>query len=205
MIDLARVRRSLRIRPDSKVASRFDGIADEVAAEFSELVEFQACWARVPNEFPEFPGGLARFKELVVAAMTAGEPVSERLSQLTRDRQLFRANVLDAMVNTTLNDVADQTYDEFRADVHASGLKLTRRYSPGCPHMEMEHLPAIIEAADAATQIGVGCTEALMLVPIKSMAYVHGIGDLKADQPKDFCDTCRKISCIRSRRNSDDS
>ena len=204
-IDLDRVRRSLRIRPASKVSERFDSVVEEVLAEFHSLAEMRACWSLQANNFSEFPPGLARFSQMVLVAITGGESISERLSELMRDRKLFHANILDTMTNQAIDTITGETDDQFRAELRDQGLFLSRRFSPGCPHMEMDQLPTIIDALDASSRIGVSCTPAHMLLPVKSIAYVHGAdASLLADQPIDFCDTCRKTSCIRSRRNRDD-
>jgi hypothetical protein len=205
-VDLTEVRRSLRVRPGSRVAERFDAMAGEVLAEFDELARVASCWSLLPNTFRTFPPGLARYGQLVLVAITAGQLVSERLTHLTRQRQLFHANVLDAMADAAIYERSALVDSEFRQDAHARGLRLTRRYSPGCPHMDMDQLPIIIEALNAGERIGLDCTSANMLVPVKSLAYLHGAdAHLSSDQPLDFCDTCRKTSCIRSRRNSGDS
>lgn len=206
LVDLNDVKRSLRIRPDSKVELRFDKLADDVLCEFEELAEIRSTWAFVANGFPGFPAGLARYSELILVAVTAGEPVSKRLSTLTAERQLFRANILDAMVNSALAVEQLRVDEEFRRAAHNRGMRLSRRFSPGCPHMSMEDMPALIEALDSEHKIGVTCTSAQMLMPVKSLAYVHGAdAALRTDQPIDFCDTCRLTSCIRSRRNRDNS
>lgn len=205
-INLARVRQNLRIRPDSKVAQRFDALIGEITVEFQALIEMQSCWSILSNDFTEFPPGLRRFEKMMLVSITAGEPISERLSALTRDRKLFFANVLDTMTNQALDIVTAEVDDQLRAHARENGLFLSRRFSPGCPHMGMEQLPGIIAALGATDRIGVSCTPAHMLLPVKSLAYVHGAtASLLADQPIDFCDTCRKTSCIRSRRNRDDS
>lgn len=206
LVDLADVKRTLRIRPESKIELRFDKMASEVVDEFSRLAAIKSTWQLQTNRFPSFPAGLARYSHMVLVAVTAGEQISQRLSQLTAERQLFRANMLDTMVNCALYAEQLRIDDQYRSAAHDRGLKLSRRFSPGCPHMEMDQLPIIITALDPEGTIGVTCTSAHMLIPVKSLAYVHGAdARLNADQPIDFCDTCRKTSCIRSRRNRDDS
>lgn len=200
-VSLEAVRLNLRIRPGSKVADRFDGLASEALVELGDLIEVRSCWSMVGNDFPSLPAGLAPYSELALFAITAGERVSERLTQLTVERRWFYASILDAMVNRALDERSHLMDAEFRRVTHAQGLRTTRRYSPGCPHLSLEQLPVLIDALGAEHRIGVRCTSANMLLPLKSLAYLHGAdARLTADQPRDFCDTCRRTRCSRSRR-----
>lgn len=202
IVDLQAVRTTMRIQPGSKVAERFDAVATQASAEASELFDVAACWSVVPNTFTGFPMGLARYRKVVLVAVTAGGRISERLTQLTEQRRLFHAIVLDAMANTVINQRCRLVEEAVRAHCHAQGLRLSRRFSPGCPHMGMDQLPVVIAALGAEGRIGVRCTRAGMLQPTKSMAYVLGADDWPADdQERDFCGTCRKTSCWRSRRS----
>lgn len=199
-----RLRRTMRVRPGSKADDRLGAVLDEALDEAAHLIQVRSRWRLLPNAFPGFPAGLQRHPQLIAVAMTAGEGISVRLSELTSNRKFFLANVLDTLTGEALADEQKRIDTEFRSAAHEQGLALTRRYSPGCPHMPMSAVPTIIESLDAEERIGLTCTSAQMLVPVKSLAYVHGADPLLPhDQPVDFCSTCRKTSCLRSRRSHD--
>jgi hypothetical protein len=191
----------MRIRPGSAVAARFDAVAAQASAEAAELLDLDACWSVLPNTFNDLPAGLARFRTVVFVAVTAGRRISEELTRLTEQRQLFHAIVLDAIANAAIDQRSLLVDEAVRTHCHAQGLRISRRFSPGCPHMGMDQLPVLIRALGAEDRIGVRCTRAGMLLPTKSVAYGHGADAQRAaDQKRDFCDTCRRTACPRSRR-----
>ena len=56
------------------------------------------------------------------------------------------------------------------------GLVPTRRYSPGYGDLPLSVQPALLDALDAGRRLGVTLTESLLMVPMKSVTAVVGIG-----------------------------
>lgn len=198
------LRRSMRIEPDSKIDLRLKKTLDKLGQTPLDLLEVDSIWRAFPNTNPEFPKGLSKFEELIFVGVTAGQPYSDLIDKYSKARKLFYVTVLDSLANIALMERENQIYQEILDWTHAQGKQVSRRYSPGCPHMSLDHLPTILNALSSTQPISISCTDAHMLVPVKSVVYVHGISRILAkDQPPDFCSTCRKTGCPRSRKLND--
>ncbi len=71
-----------------------------------------------------------------------------------------------------IEKVMDGLEAEARAEVEKEGLRLAPRKSPGYGEMPLEMSREIIARLDATRRIGVALTDALLLVPSKSVTAV---------------------------------
>jgi hypothetical protein len=166
---------------------------------FAQDVTPAARWRFAQPAPPGFPPLLARCPKVALCVVTAGPAATARIARLSQQGRRFTAWALDVAANLALENQSDQVRDDIGRQAHAEGLKLTRRFSPGCPHMAMDCQRQILESLPAAGQIGVGITPAGMLTPVKSATFAYGAADfLDADQPPDHCGTCRRLGCDRN-------
>jgi hypothetical protein len=91
-------------------------------------------------------------------------------------RRLSASSALDALISQAIGTAAiektiDTIEDEIRRELK-SGEHLKPRWSPGYGNVALEMSREILERLDAARRIGVTLSDAMTLVPLKSVTAV---------------------------------
>mgnify|MGYP002868853824 CR=1 FL=1 len=100
------------------------------------------------------------------------------------DKKILTAQQKDMLEGLALDSCAsvmiDEFIDEFIKNEIRPGLKdgefLTSRFSPGYGDLSMEASKDIIMILNATKRIGLSVTKSLMMVPIKSVTAIIGLG-----------------------------
>lgn len=72
---------------------------------------------------------------------------------------------------------------------------LRPRFSPGYGDLSLEHQKDIIEFLQTSKNIGMNLTESLMMIPVKSVTAIIGIGKEKNKCTGPGCMICKSSSC----------
>lgn len=191
---------------------------EEVKAELSGVLEYKACYRRIPISldgeklrlpFPCESKDLARCidgsQEIIIFAATVG---------LGIDRYILRAQKLSpvkALVAQALGtERIECLCDSFCADIShellTENLFLTRRYSPGYGDLPLETQTELFSLLDCNRQIGISLNDSLLMTPSKSVTAIMGIKDSEnnssesCNKPK--CLSCQKTDCEYRKQES---
>ena len=112
---------------------------------------------------------LAGCPEAYILAVTIGAQV---------DRLLLRLSAVsptDRFITDALASSAAESLCEYASHRLASGLKCRPRFSPGYGDFPISFQPQVLDRLNAAQFLGITLTDALMMVPSKSITAVMGI------------------------------
>ena len=182
-------------------------ITDEIIScckkEFMECANFIACYEKVPVTIA---GGIVDLgfkifyshslaKNLsgcdyayIMAATTGIE--SGRL--LERN---FTVNPLKGLVTDCIGSAAIEAFcDKINLSLGDTDY-LRPRFSPGYGDLMLEYQKDIVEFLQTKKNIGMGLTESLMMVPVKSVTAIIGIGKEKNSCTGPGCMICKNDNC----------
>jgi hypothetical protein len=138
---------------------------------------------------------LAGARQIVTLICTIGAPLSERVAELTGNDILY-ALALDGVGSAAVEALANAACRYFEHQVAAREWQTTIPLSPGMVGWPVEEgQPQIFKLVDAS-EIGVSLTEGNVMLPLKSLSMVLGMGpELQTGgRPCDYCsmrETCR--------------
>ncbi len=113
--------------------------------------------------------------------------------------QLSKAVVLQASAVAMLETYCDETIKQLKEEYLAEGAYLRPRFSPGYGDFSLECQRMIVPALDLNRRIGVTLTDALLMLPSKSVTAAVGISQVPADCRVEGCEVCGKRDCLYRR------
>lgn len=129
---------------------------------------------------------------MAVFVSTCGSQVEE-FSKSQIDQGHFLEGLIINIIGSAIADqTARHTLKEIENEASTYGLKITNRYSPGyCdwPVSDQQKLFALMEG----NHCGIKLTESSLMIPIKSVSGMIGIG--KDVKMMDYCRYCPKVEC----------
>jgi hypothetical protein len=137
---------------------------------------------------------LSNCEWVVVFLVTIGNDLEEESSKLIEKGEMLKATILDAIGTEAVEKTACNLQDAIEGIAKTMACQATLRYSPGYCDWDVNQQKVIFQAIDS-TSLGVRLTKGCMMVPLKSISGIIGIGKLdKTKHPP--CLTCsRKGSC----------
>jgi hypothetical protein len=150
-----------------------------------------------------FEGALGRFlahSRLVATFIVTIGSAAERLGRRwLRGGQIMKGAVLDALASELVEATAQACQDEVRAWARQRGLDVTPRYSPGYCGLRLAQQAAVF-ASLPARRINVHLTPSCLMLPIKSVSGLIGIGPAERVSPSDYpCQWCDHPDCMQRR------
>ena len=142
---------------------------------------------------------LKHSRQIAVFVCTAGEGISQWSKQMMSSDPLkgFIADILGSVVVETAIDAIQQKLSDH---MQQAGLKITNRYSPGyCGwHTHEQHkLFGLLEGDTCGIQL----TESALMLPIKSVSGLIGIGANVHFNPY-TCQLCEATHCVYRNKKS---
>ena len=148
---------------------------------------------------------------VAVLAVTMGANVDERISMLMEQRHRAQSYILNGIASAAADCAADAVEEEIRGIVSSGNAgeitgcpdceidpawKMTLRFSPGYADLILENQAAIFELIKP-DRIGLKLTKSSLMVPLKSITALIGIGPEVNDEayPCDICDRCNITEC----------
>lgn len=129
-------------------------------------------------------------RSLAVLVGTIGEALEHRSGEWQAAGDPFRAWVLDAIGNAALDALSREMCRTVTALAAAEGLAASGPLAPGVHGIPLENQRELLRLAGAA-RIGVGLSSALMMLPVKSISMVIGVGEHQESWDKaQACDWC---------------
>ena len=93
----------------------------------------------------------------------------------------------------------DEKNAEIKAEAAQHNLYARPRFSPGYGDFSLEHQSDIIRILQTPKRIGLTLTDALLMVPSKSVTGVIGLSTQEANCPLAGCEACEKTDCVYRR------
>jgi copper chaperone CopZ len=144
-------------------------------------------------------GQLRKAEKAALFVCTIGPGMENRARQLQREGEFVLSYVVNTIASVVVEKAVDFLHDYIGMQMNKSGLKITNRYSPGyCgwpvseQHLLFSFLPEKF--------CGVSLTDSALMMPIKSVSGIIGIGS-SVKRKEYTCDTCGIKECTyRSKR-----
>lgn len=216
-IDRHEVTRYLGLRAGRHLDARWEERLEEAVAEAEGLLAPAVSWrtysvAAVTGEEISLVGTgltitgarmvarLAGAERITALAVTCGPALEEAATEAFARGEYARGAILDAAGSAAAEALADEVNDLVAAEARARGYCLLPRVSPGYADWDLAAQPQLLQAA-GAEGLGISLSEALLLIPRKSVTAV--IAWVKhAGKAGGGCRTCPSTNCRYRRRNN---
>ncbi len=143
---------------------------------------------------------LVNSERLAFFICTAGEEITLRSREQMRTGDMLEGYVSDITGSLLVEGAMDLLHDILRKKCIEEGLKITNRYSPGYCNWKVTEQRKLFRLFPE-NFCGVRLSESAMMIPLKSVSGVIGIGrDVEYDQH--LCNECSEIICtFRNTKN----
>ena len=138
-------------------------------------------------------GQIKKSEKIALFVCTIGPEMEKWSKQLLIKGDPAMGYLVDCVASITVENVTDFLHDHIEREMIKNGLKITNRYSPGyCnwsvseQHLLFSFLPPNF--------CGITLTESALMLPIKSVSGVIGIGS-KVKRKEYTCDSCGVKDC----------
>jgi len=134
--------------------------------------------------------------QAAIFVVTIGEALEKEVAQLTKEGEILKAAVLDAVGSVAVEKVADWLESMIRSITATNGNKVGWRYSPGYCDWDITQQKELFRGLDG-NSIGVNLTGTCLMMPRKSISGIIGMGE--------YCNTfsachfCGKKNCPNRR------
>jgi hypothetical protein len=139
---------------------------------------------------------LALLKSTRVALFvgTCGDEVELLSKRLMKDGHSLEGLIVDLIGSEIAEDVADFVHKKLEEDMAKDGHKVTNRYSPGYCNWPVSDQQQLFHLLQDNT-CGVQLTGSSLMLPIKSVSGIIGIGEDVENQGY-FCAICDADQCL---------
>lgn len=125
---------------------------------------------------------------------TAGGTISQKADSLLKGEDPVLGYIYDVIGSAIAEAVGDKLQEEVRLIVERSGEKITNRYSPGYCHWNVKEQHQLFDLF-GGTACGVTLTPSALMMPVKSISGVFGIGKNVAFHDYQ-CSLCNLENCV---------
>jgi hypothetical protein len=195
----------------NKVPAPFDEMIGEIIAQLPQYCEIRAGYRLVEVKKSNnrgdglylgdvfftmqkiVTGQIRKAEKAVVFVCTIGPEMESWAKRLSKDGNEVRGFIIDSIASVAVEKATDLLHDHIEQEMETRGLRITNRYSPGyCAwsvseqHLLFSFLPANF--------CGITLTESSLMVPIKSVSGVIGVGSA-VKRTGYMCDKCGMKDC----------
>lgn len=125
---------------------------------------------------------------------TAGEKFTSLTRQLNDSGNFLGGFIVDTFGSIVVEKAMDYIQEELQADMQQAGLLITNRYSPGYCLWPLTGQRELFDLFPE-NQSGISLTESHLMMPIKSVSGIIGIGrNVKKSRYK--CEICNDLTCV---------
>lgn len=166
-----------------------------------QLYDYDAEAYTIKSTPPLFTEGksiqkhLAKAEKVYVMAVTIGEDVEIRSTELFREGNYTAGLLLDAAATTAVEQVADQVNAVIESSAKKLGYKTTWRFSPGYGDWPLETQKALAHLIQTEA-IGLTVTDSFLLFPRKSVTAIIGcMSEEFETNTAHGCSSCTQKNC----------
>jgi len=168
---------------------------EEIERIAPELLEPACAYRTMTNDEYFHSHFVCHISAIVVCLVTIGPKLEEVVEGYKHTGDLSRALILDSYGSAAAEAAAEAADAMIRKTVEGSGLKCSRRFSPGYGGWNVAEQQWVFAAVEGS-KLGVRLTEGSMLVPRKSLTFAVTIGDQPVDmRDADICEYCGMVNC----------
>lgn len=138
-------------------------------------------------------GQLKKSERAALFLCSLGQDLESWSKKLLKAGEIMLSYIVDVAASVTAESVTNLLHDRIKDDMMRTGMKITNRYSPGYCNWSVseQHL---LFSFFPENFCGVKLTESALMVPIKSVSGIVGIGrDVKWKEY--ICDRCGVKDC----------
>ena len=137
---------------------------------------------------------LAGCEEVILFAATLGVGVDRLIARANAGR-VSDAAVYQAAGAALIEEVCDLAWEDLRRAGEAEGWHLRPRFSPGYGDFPLTCQGELLSALRAPETIGLTASDAMLLLPSKSVTAVMGRSRLALPCHRTGCEACGKTDC----------
>ena len=137
---------------------------------------------------------LAGCEEVILFAATLGVGVDRLIARANAGR-VSDAAVYQAAGAALIEEVCDLDWEDLRRAGEAEGWHLRPRFSPGYGDFPLACQGELLSALRAPETIGLTASDAMLLLPSKSVTAVMGRSRLALPCHRTGCEACGKTDC----------
>jgi len=172
-------------------------VFNKLQNEFSGLIDPKGIFSLTERSDPF--GSIEpvnRSKKIVLAAVTLGASLEDRIQGLFAEGEYLEGMMLDVIADEYLFNMSNLMYEEIVRACQPFGLKLSCRVTPGDAGMPMAFQRVIFDAIRADLNLALDITNYYMLKPVKSMMYLYGADEEFSNiQRNQSCENCENSTC----------
>ncbi len=145
-------------------------------------------------------GGFLSGAELLATFVVTIGSAAERLARCwLRSGRVLPGTIVDAVASEAAEATAEQLWQEVRRWARQRGLEVTPRYSPGYCGLDVRQQIPLFDVLPAH-RINVRLTSSCLMLPIKSISGLIGIGPPQRVQAHRYaCEMCAHPDCPQRR------
>jgi len=148
-------------------------------------------------------GKLAGATEAAIVCISLGKNWSDAVATCFRNDELLRGFLLDEIGTTLLERLSRRVEAVVRLVAHQRGLQAGSPVRPGQTGWPLSVQARLAELAEARSA-GIEVTSSGMLMPVKSLSMIIGIGHgLRRWSPRDACHECPAYERCEHRRSAE--
>jgi len=145
------------------------------------------------NTGAQIGGYLKGADYLAFFVCTAGKMFTDLMGQYNQKGDYLEAFIVDAIGSLTVEKAMDKIQAQLELEMQAEGLPITNRYSPGyCDWPVSRQRELFDQMGDIP--IAVSLTESCLMLPMKSVSGIIGIGAQVRKRPY-ACQICKFGNC----------
>jgi hypothetical protein len=138
-------------------------------------------------------GLIKKSDSIAIFLCTAGEGIGIRSKKAMKEGDLLKGYIYDVIGSEIVESTADLMQKELEKTMISSGKKITNRYSPGYCGWDVAEQHKLFRLVPY-NFCGIRLTESALMVPIKSISGIIGIGEnVKFNQYT--CNLCDSKNC----------
>ena len=137
-------------------------------------------------------------QKYVVFVATVGTGYFQWTDAVKRRDDMFQTYVMDCVGSQIVESVADYMETVLQKEIDPSGFKRTNRFSPGYCGWHVSAQPALFSLFGEPNPCGIELTDSCVMLPMKSVSGVIGIGPDVRYLPY-TCGICDKKDCYKRR------
>jgi hypothetical protein len=146
---------------------------------------------------------MRKAERMAVFVCTAGNDINEWSRQLFKKGNELKGYIVDAVASETVEKAMDKLQSALCEEMEEKGLRITNRYSPGYCGWTVSEQHLLFSLLPEGF-CGVSLTDSALMVPIKSVSGIVGIGS-RVSKSGYKCNLCDMENCIyRTRKKLKD-
>ena len=139
-------------------------------------------------------GQIGKSESVAVFLCTAGEEIGRLARELLAEKDYLRGYIYDIAGSEIVEAAADIMQEKLRAEAGAVQMSITNRFSPGYCGWNVSEQHNLFRLLPD-NFCGISLTESALMVPIKSISGIIGLGRDVRFRPY-TCNLCDQENCI---------